>query len=174
VLVGEIRDEETAQIAVQAALTGHLVLSSIHANTVFDVLARFIHMGVDPYNLTSALNGVVAQRLIRLGCPRCAESVAVAPALRDKYPGLRHVEQASRGRGCGDCRGTGYRGRRAIAEVLRIDDSVREGILNRESPRSLRARAVAAGMVTLADRAAELVAGQRTSLEELERVADAG
>jgi len=173
-LVGEIRDEETAQIAVQAALTGHLVLSSIHANTVFDVLARFFHMGVDPYNLTSALNGVVAQRLIRLGCPRCAESVAVAPALRDKYPGLRHVEQASRGRGCGDCRGTGYRGRRAIAEVLRIDDSVREGILNRESPRSLRARAVAAGMVTLADRAAELVAGQRTSLEELERVADAG
>jgi general secretion pathway protein E len=131
-------------------------------------------MGVDPYNLTSALNGVVAQRLIRLGCPRCAELVAVPPVLRGKYLGLRHVEQASRGRGCGDCRGTGYRGRRAIAEVLRIDDSVREGILNRESPRSLRARAVAAGMVTLADRAAELVAEQRTSLEELERVADAG
>jgi general secretion pathway protein E len=172
-LVGEIRDEETAQIAVQAALTGHLVLSSIHANTVFDVLARFFHMGVDPYNLTSALNGVVAQRLIRLGCPRCAEPVEVPAALRARYAALAELSHSSLGRGCGDCRGTGYRGRMAIAEVLRIDDAIREGILQRESPRALRARAVAAGMLTLADRAAELVAAQRTSIEELERVADA-
>jgi general secretion pathway protein E len=148
------------------------VLSSIHANTVFDVLARFFHMGVDPYNLTSALNGVVAQRLLRLGCPRCAETLPLAPSLRTRFTALAGVETYSRGRGCGDCRGTGYRGRMAIAEVLRIDDSIREGILQRESPRSLRARAVAAGMTTLAERAAALVADGRTTTEELERVAE--
>jgi general secretion pathway protein E len=168
-LVGEIRDRETAQIAVQAALTGHLVLSSIHANTVFDVLARFFHMDVDPYELTSALNGVVAQRLLRLVCPRCAEPVAAPSRLRARFPSLA---EGVRGRGCGDCRGTGYRGRAAVAEVLRVDDALREAILQRASPRALRAQAVEAGMVTLADRAAVLVAGRRTSFEELERVAE--
>lgn len=173
-LVGEIRDQETAQIAVQAALTGHVVLSSIHANTVFDVLARFSHMGVDTYNLTAALNGVVAQRLIRLSCPRCAEPVPIGERYRARYSALAERDHYLRGRGCGQCRGTGYRGRIAIAEVLRIDDSIREGILLRESPRVLRARAVAAGMATLEDRASQLVAADRTTLEELDRVADAG
>ncbi len=168
-LVGEIRDRETAQIAVQAALTGHLVLSSIHANTVFDVLARFFHMDVDPYELTSALNGIVAQRLVRLVCPRCVEPVAAPDRLRARYPALT---DGVRGRGCGDCRGTGYRGRAAVAEVLRIDDALRELILQRASPRALRARAIEAGMATLADRAAALVASRRTSFEELERVAE--
>jgi general secretion pathway protein E len=168
-LVGEIRDRETAQIAVQAALTGHLVLSSIHANTVFDVLARFFHMDVDPYELTSALNGVVAQRLLRLVCPRCAEPVAAPERLRARFPAL---VEGVRGRGCGDCRGTGYRGRAAVAEVLQVDDALREAILQRASPRTLRARAIEAGMVTLAERAAVLVAGRRTSFEELERVAE--
>ena len=171
-LVGEIRDRETAQIAVQAALTGHLVMSSIHANTVFDVLARFHHMEVDPYELTSALNGVVAQRLLRQVCARCAEPAVPPDALRARYPALRGALTGRRGRGCGDCRGTGYRGRIAVAEILRVDDDLREGILARESPRALRARALAAGMTPLAERAAVLAACGRTSFEELERVAE--
>jgi general secretion pathway protein E len=171
-LVGEIRDRETAQIAVQAALTGHLVLSSIHANTVFDVLARFHHMDVDPYELTSALNGVAAQRLLRQVCRRCAEPAVPREALCERYPALRGTVNGQRGRGCGDCRGTGYRGRIAVAEILSVDDDLREGILARESPRLLRARALAAGMTPLADRAAVLAASGRTSFEELERVAE--
>ncbi|MEI7447138.1 MAG: GspE/PulE family protein [Burkholderiales bacterium] len=171
-LVGEIRDRETAQIAVQAALTGHLVMSSIHANTVFDVLARFHHMDVDPYELTSALNGVVAQRLLRQVCPRCAEPAVPGAALRARHPALRGDVVGRRGRGCGDCRGTGYRGRIAVAEILHVDDDLREGILARESPRALRARALAAGMTPLSDRAAILAAAGRTSFEELERVAE--
>jgi general secretion pathway protein E len=171
-LVGEIRDRETAQIAVQAALTGHLVMSSIHANTVFDVLARFHHMGVDPYELTSALNGVVAQRLLRQVCGRCAEPVVPRDALRERFAALRGEVVGRRGRGCGDCRGTGFRGRIAVAEILRVDDDLREGILSRESPRTLRSRALAAGMTPLAERAAVLAAAGRTSFEELERVAE--
>lgn len=172
ILVGEIRDEETAQIAVQAALTGHLVLSSIHANTAFDVLARFLHMGVDPYNLTSALNGVVAQRLVRLSCARCREEVPRSAAVRERFPQLRAAAPAARGRGCGECRGTGYRGRVAIAEVLIADHALREGILQRESPRRLRERAVGAGMRRMVEDAVALFEQGLTTEEELLRVAE--
>lgn len=124
ILVGEIRDPETAQIAVQSALTGHLVFTSVHANNVFDVLGRFLHMGLDAYSFVSALNGILAQRLLRVVCPECAI---------DYYPDARELGESGirldllygarlrRGRGCGYCRGTGYKGRRAIGEILRLN-----------------------------------------------------
>ncbi|HQV09651.1 MAG TPA: GspE/PulE family protein, partial [Thauera sp.] len=119
IMVGEIRDGETAEIAIQAALTGHLVYTTVHANNVFDVIGRFMHMGIDPYNLVAALNGVVAQRLVRINCPHCSEDVAPDPALvADSGLGDVSAFRFRAGHGCGHCRGSGYRGRRAVAEVL--------------------------------------------------------
>jgi general secretion pathway protein E len=172
ILVGEIRDEETAQIATQAALTGHLVFSSIHANGAIDVIGRFGHMGVDPYNLTSALNGVIAQRLLRLNCPRCAQRKPLPAAYRERFPELRGVETFLQGRGCGDCRGTGYKGRRAVAEILLLDDELREAIVRREPPRVLRQLAQGKGMARMIHQAAQCVADGQLSLEELRRVAE--
>jgi general secretion pathway protein E len=172
ILVGEIRDEETAQIAVQAALTGHLVFSSIHANGAIDVIGRFGHMGVDPYNLTSALNGVIAQRLLRLNCPRCAERKTLSHEQRARFPALRNVDSTFQGRGCGECRGTGYRGRRAVAEILLLDDDLREGIVRREPPRVLRQLAQHKGMSRMAEQAALLVGQGQLSFEEFRRVAE--
>ncbi|MCK7498566.1 MAG: Flp pilus assembly complex ATPase component TadA [Comamonadaceae bacterium] len=115
IMVGEIRDPETAQIAVQAALTGHLVFTTVHANNVFDVIGRFTHMGVDPYSFVSALNGIVAQRLVRMICPHCADDDRARRRSCSRRPGSTREEprgwQLPRGRGCGRCRGTGYRGR---------------------------------------------------------------
>src|SRR5207248_7554961 len=111
IMVGEIRYPETAEIAVQFALTGHLVYTTVHANNAFDVLGRFMHMGVDPYNLVSALNAVLAQRLVRIYCTAC------------------------RGSGCAQCRGTGYRGRKAIGELLVLNDELRELIIARAPAR---------------------------------------
>src|SRR5512142_2195818 len=116
-MVGEIRDSETAQIAVQSALTGHLVFTTVHANNVFDVIGRFTHMGVDPYSFVSAMNGILAQRLVRAVCPHCTvEERPDAKLIADS--GLKPEEVRDFnfrvGRGCGQCRGTGYKGRRAI------------------------------------------------------------
>jgi general secretion pathway protein E len=171
VMVGEIRDGETAQIAVQAALTGHLVFTTVHANNVFDVLGRFTHMGVDPYSLMAALNGVAAQRLLRLNCPAC--SVAVQPdaelLLRS---GIRDAGEwrFRAGRGCGVCRGTGYKGRTAVAEILPLDDVLREMIVGREPVRRVKETARAAGMRQLREMALDLVREGKTSLEEVNRV----
>ena len=171
VMVGEIRDGETAQIAVQAALTGHLVFTTVHANNVFDVLGRFTHMGVDPYSLMAALNGVAAQRLLRLNCPAC--SVPVQP---DAELLLRSGIQESggwrfrAGSGCGMCRGTGYKGRTAVAEILPLDDVLREMIVGREPVRRVKETARAAGMRQLREMALDLVRDGKTSLEEVNRV----
>jgi general secretion pathway protein E len=146
IMVGEIRDSETAQIAIQAALTGHLVFTTVHANNVFDVLGRFVHIGVDPYSFASALNCIVAQRLVRLLCTHCA------------------------GRGCGHCRGTGYKGRKAVAEVLVLDDTVRERIAERAPLTQLKAEAARLGMRPLREAALALVAAGETTLEEVDRV----
>ncbi len=138
IMVGEIRDPETAQIAVQAALTGHLVFTTVHANNVFDVIGRFMHMGVDPYSFVSALNGIVAQRLVRVNC-RTACSVDDEPDARAARrarasPRARCSDFRFRiGRGCGQCRGTGYRGRKAIAEIMVLNDELRELIVAREA-----------------------------------------
>lgn len=171
VMVGEIRDSETAQIAVQAALTGHLVFTTVHANSAFDVIGRFTHMGVDPYNFVSALNGVVAQRLLRLSCPRCSVScVPDSEALADvgiDMPGNYDFRQ---GKGCNECRGTGYRGRKAIAELLLLDDELRELIVAREPIRRLKEVARQSGTRFLRDAALDLVRRGETSLEEANRV----
>jgi general secretion pathway protein E len=173
IMVGEIRDRETAEIAVQAALTGHLVLTTVHANNVFDVFSRFTHMNLDAYAFASALNGVWAQRLVRVICPHCAQSQAATPAeaavLGEPYaragqPPLR------RGRGCGDCRGTGYRGRKAIAEILRLNEEIRELIVERRSARLIRELAHQHGTRTLREACVDAVLRGETTIEELKRV----
>jgi len=172
IMVGEMRDPETAQIAIQAALTGHQVFATVHANNVFDVIGRLSTMGVDPYNLVSALNGVVAQRLVRIICPQCSTP---------DEPGAERVEASAlpdiplgwnfrRGIGCAHCRGTGYKGRRAIAQTLAMDVGLRSLIAERASPAALREAARERGLRTLREAALELVASGETTLEEANRV----
>ena len=150
IMVGEIRDPDTAQIAVQAALTGHLVFSTVHANNVFDVLGRFEHMQVDPYTFVSALNGIVAQRLVRVFCTHCA------------------------GKGCTDCRSTGYKGRRAIGECLVLDDELRELIAGRAPVRAIKEAARARGTRLLRESAQDMVQQGLTSQAEVNRITVAG
>ncbi|AVR95255.1 GspE/PulE family protein [Pseudoduganella armeniaca] len=171
ILVGEIRDPETAQIAVQSALTGHMVFTSVHANNTFDVIGRFMHMGVDPYNFVSSLTGVVAQRLLRQNCPHCSEPVEIGPELLLES-GVHdpHNYAFKAGRGCSHCRHTGYRGRRAIAEVLRLTDEIREMIVARASIRSLKEQARVQGTRFLRDVALDLVREGHTTLQEVNRV----
>jgi len=173
ILIGEIRDDETAQIAVQASLTGHLVFTTVHANNVFDVVGRFLHMGVDPYSFAAALNGIVAQRLLRLNCEHCAVNVAADPQdLRDS--GL--TEQAVQGwrfkagAGCGHCRGTGYKGRKAVAEVLMLNDAMREMICTRAPVSRMKEEAAQNGFRLAREAALELVRLGETTLTELNRV----
>jgi len=173
IMVGEIRDAETAQIAVQAALTGHQVFTTVHANNVFDVIGRFATMGVDSYSLVAALNGIVAQRLLRLTCSHCAQPCALAPeVLRRSRVDGNGVRSASfqRGLGCAECRGTGYKGRRAIAETLVISDALRELLVHRATPSQLRQAARAEGFTSLRDAAVALVLSGQTTLEEINRV----
>lgn len=171
ILVGEIRDPETAQIAVQSALTGHMVFTSVHANNTFDVIGRFMHMGVDPYNFVSSLTGVVAQRLLRQNCPHCNEPVEIdATTLAES--GIKDPEtyRFHAGRGCIQCRNTGYKGRRAVAEVLRLTDEIREMIIARASIRALKEQARKEGTRFLRDVALELVREGHTTLQEVNRV----
>lgn len=171
ILVGEIRDPETAQIAVQSALTGHMVFTSVHANNTFDVIGRFMHMGVDPYNFVSSLTGVVAQRLLRQICSHCAEPAWPDAALLSES-GIQEPGsfRFMAGRGCTHCRGTGYRGRRAIAEVLRLTDEIREMIVARASIRALKEQARQQGTRFLRDVALDLVREGHTTLQEVNRV----
>ena len=173
IMVGEIRDTETAQIAVQSALTGHLVFTTVHANSVFDVIGRFLHMGVDPYSFVSALNGILAQRLMRINCPQCSVPVVPEPEQLVRS-GLDAMEVADfdfrAGAGCAHCRGTGYRGRRAVTEILVLDDKLRELIIAREPVRVLKEAARARGTRTLREAGVALVKSGGTSLAELNRV----
>jgi general secretion pathway protein E len=171
IMVGEIRDPETAEIAVQAALTGHLVFTTVHANNVFDVIGRFMHMGIDPYNLVAALNGVVAQRLLRINCPHCSEPVTPdAELLAVSALGDTAGYRFRAGHGCGHCRGSGYRGRKAVAEVLMLDDELRELVVSRAPIRSVKEAARRRGFASLREVAATLVAEGHTTLQELNRV----
>ncbi|MDM4767022.1 GspE/PulE family protein [Pelomonas sp. SE-A7] len=169
VMVGEIRDAETAQIAVQAALTGHLVFSTVHANNAFDVIGRFMHMGLDLYNVVSALNAVLAQRLLRLNCSHCSRTWHPPAELLDRH-GLRDEGQFKRGEGCGHCRGSGYRGRRAVAELLKLDDGLRDLIAARAPMSQIKEAARSRGMRSLRMMALQSVVRGETSFEELERV----
>ncbi len=173
IMVGEIRDPETAQIAVQSALTGHLVFTTVHANNVFDVIGRFTHMGVDPYSLVSALNGVLAQRLVRISCPHCVEpSEPGAELLKSSRidPETVHEYKFMAGRGCGLCRGTGYKGRKAIAEMLHLNDEIRELIVAKEPIRKIKEAARRNGTKYLREAALTLVKQGETTLQEINRV----
>lgn len=172
-MVGEIRDPDTAQIAVQSALTGHLVFTTIHANNVFDVIGRFTQMEIDPYSLVSALNAILAQRLIRLVCSSCSAPATPsdeelrASGLDPHKVGHYHFVH---GKGCGHCRGSGYRGRTAIAELLHLDDELRQMIVERQPITRIKALACARGLRLLRESALELVEHGRTTLEEINRV----
>lgn len=173
IMVGEIRDRETAEIAVQSALTGHLVLTTVHANNVFDVFGRFTHMGIDPYAFVSALNGIWAQRLVRMNCPHCA--VRYTPTDHELVAARLEREAAEdylfmRGKGCGDCRGTGYKGRRSIAEILTLNDEIRELIVDKQPIRRIKAAAHANGTRSLRMAALDLVRRGATTLDEIKRV----
>ncbi len=172
ILVGEIRDDETAQIAIQSALTGHLVFTTVHAHNVFDVLGRFIHMGVDSYSFVSALNGILAQRLVRVICPECASPYVPNEKLL-RISGIGKEEAGNyhfmSGCGCGLCRGTGYKGRKAIAEILHLNDEIREMIVARQPIRQIKAIAKANGMRSLRESALDLVRLGETTLHEINR-----
>jgi general secretion pathway protein E len=173
IMVGEIRDAETAHIAVQAALTGHQVFTTVHANNVFDVIGRFANMGVDSYSLVAALNGIVAQRLLRMNCPHCAASYELPADVsqRSALPaeGLAHA-RFMRGLGCAQCRGTGYKGRRAIAETLPMSDALRDLLVQRAPLSQIRSSARANGFKSLRDAAVALALGGETTVEEINRV----
>jgi general secretion pathway protein E len=173
ILVGEIRDPETAEIAVQAALTGHLVFTTVHANNVFDVIGRFMHMGVEPFTFVTAMNGIVAQRLIRKVCDECAVDDTPDDALLAESGLTREQVHGFRlrvGRGCGRCRGTGYRGRRAIAEILVLNDELRELILASAPVRLLREAAARNGTRFLREAALDCVRRGESTLQEINRV----
>ena len=173
IMVGEIRDPETAQIAIQSALTGHLVFTTVHANNVIDVLGRFLNMGVEAYQFVSALNCVLAQRLVRTICRACRRPVRIpAEELReakiDADAAARHT--LYEGGGCIDCGGTGYRGRTAIGELLDLTDPLRELILGRRPTSEIKQAARGAGMRFLRESAVEQVLQGRTTLHEINKV----
>lgn len=173
IMVGEIRDRETAEIAVQSALTGHLVLTTVHANNVFDVFGRFGHMGIDPYAFVSALNGIWAQRLLRVNCKHCAAPYTPTDAELARL-GLTRAAVADydfhQGMGCGDCRGTGYKGRRAIAEILILDDEIRDMVVEKQPIRVIKDAARRNGTRQLREVALGLVKRGETTLTEVKRV----
>ncbi len=173
IMVGEIRDTETAQIAIQSALTGHLVFTTVHANNVIDVIGRFLNMGVEPYNFVSSLNCVLAQRLIRMLCPYCKRPYqATDDELLES--GLRPDQD--RGRtfymnvGCDACNHTGYRGRTAIHELLDLSDNIREMIVERRPGSEVRRAAEAEGLTSLRDSALKKVFAGISTLHEINRV----
>jgi len=171
IMVGEIRDPETANIAVQSALTGHLVFTTVHANNVFDVIGRAMHMNVDLYGFVSALNAIVAQRLVRLVCMHCAEPDSPsAELLQESGIGDPQGYKFVKGTGCRECRGAGYRGRRAIAELLILTDEIRELIVSRAPVRHLKDAATRNGTRFLRDAALDAVRRGDTTLQEINRV----
>ena len=173
IMVGEIRDEETAQIAVQSALTGHLVFTTVHANNVVDVLGRFLNMKVEVYNFVSALNCVLAQRLLRKICNECKRPVKADGKLLEESgldPLLYRDHTFYEGRGCIDCNGTGFKGRTAIAEILDLSDNIRELILARKSAAEIKRAAKEEGMMFLRESAVEKVLNGLTTLKEINKV----
>jgi type IV pilus assembly protein PilB len=173
IMVGEIRDQETAQIAIQSALTGHLVFTTVHANNVTDVIGRFINMGVEPYNFVSALNCILAQRLVRLICNNCkrpkrytAEELRESGIDPNKCADYIFVE----GGGCLECSGTGYHGRTAICELLDLSDHIREMIVGRRPTSEIKRAAIDEGMITLRESGLMKVKTGMTTLREINKV----
>ncbi|HVZ20342.1 MAG TPA: GspE/PulE family protein [Vicinamibacterales bacterium] len=173
IMVGEIRDPETAQIAIQSALTGHLVFTTVHANNVVDVLGRFLNMGVEPYQFVSALNCVMAQRLVRLICTHCRRPARVEPKLLEDSgldPALAETHRFYEGNGCIECGGTGFKGRTAICELLNLSDRIREMILARRPASEVKKAAHEEGMRFLRESAVEKVLLGLTTLREINKV----
>jgi type II secretory ATPase GspE/PulE/Tfp pilus assembly ATPase PilB-like protein len=173
IMVGEIRDPETAQIAIQSALTGHLVFTTVHANNVIDVLGRFLNMGVEPYQFVSALNCVLAQRLVRLICTDCRRPAQLSEDfLRESAldPALAHTHTFYEGEGCIECGGTGYKGRMAICELLDLTDRIRDMILDRRPNSEIKRAARDEGMRFLRESAVERVMLGLTTLREINKV----
>ncbi|MBM3757224.1 MAG: pilus assembly protein PilB, partial [Acidobacteria bacterium] len=173
ILVGEIRDQETAQIAINAALTGHLVFTTVHANNVLDVMGRFLNMGVEPYNFVAAMNCILAQRLVRVICEHCKRPhIATDEELIQS--GLKPEEWRDvplfEGAGCFECGGTGYHGRSAIHELLDLSERMREMILERRPVSEIKRVAREEGMTTLRESAIERVKAGITSLREINKV----
>jgi type IV pilus assembly protein PilB len=173
IMVGEIRDQETAQIAINSALTGHLVFTTVHANNVLDVLGRFLNMGVEPYNFVSALNCILAQRLVRVICEYCKRPVKYPDALLvesglnpDEWRDFRFME----GAGCFECGGTGFRGRSAIHELLDLSDRIREMILDKRPTSEIKRAAREEGMTFLRESAVEKMKAGVTTLREINKV----
>ena len=173
IMVGEIRDMETAQIAINSALTGHLVFTTVHANNVIDVIGRFINMGVEPYNFVSALNCVLAQRLVRVLCARCKQRYQPTEAEfleSGLHPARFRDRVYYKSVGCDACNQTGYRGRTAIHELLDITDNIRELIIARKPGSEVRRAAVAEGLGSMRESALRLVFEGQTTLHEINRV----
>jgi type IV pilus assembly protein PilB len=173
IMVGEIRDQETAQIAIQSALTGHLVFTTVHANNVTDVIGRFINMGVEPYNFVSALNCIMAQRLVRVICPKCKrpkkysrEEFTEAGLDADVWLEVALVE----GAGCLECSGTGFHGRTAICELLDLTDRIREMIVDRRPTSEIKRIAREEGMITLRESGLAKIRSGITTLKEINKV----
>ena len=173
IMVGEIRDTETAQIAIQSALTGHLVFTTVHANNVVDVIGRFLNMGVEPYNFVSALNCILAQRLVRVICDSCRTAVHYSPEALEAS-GLDPKQWAEvpfyEGQGCIECAGTGFRGRTAIHELLDLSDRIREMILLKKPTSEIRRAAREEGMRFLRESALDKVRNGVTTLKEINKV----
>jgi type IV pilus assembly protein PilB len=173
IMVGEIRDAETAQIAIQSALTGHLVFTTVHANNVVDVLGRFLNIGVEPYQFVSALNCVLAQRLVRLICSHCKRPTKVDQKLLEESaldPTLAQTHRFYEGAGCIECGGTGFKGRTAICELLDLSDRIREMILARRPHSEVKKAAHEEGMRFLRESAVEKVLLGMTTLREINKV----
>src|SRR6266849_4120513 len=173
IMVGEIRDQETAQIAIQSALTGHLVFTTVHANNVTDVIGRFINMGVEPYNFVSALNCIMAQRLVRVICPNCKKPKRYSPG-ELKEAGLDPVVWGdvtfAEGAGCLECSGTGYHGRTAICELLDLTDRIREMIVDRRPTAEIKRVACEEGMITLRESGLAKIRAAITTVKEINKV----
>jgi type IV pilus assembly protein PilB len=173
IMVGEIRDAETAQIAINSALTGHLVFTTVHANNVLDVLGRFLNMGVEAYQFVSALNCVLAQRLVRTICHHCRRPASVTAQLLEESaldPALAKTHSFYEGIGCIECAGTGYKGRTAICELLDLSDRIREMILEKRPTSEIKKAARDEGMRFLRESAVERVMQGVTTLREINKV----
>ena len=173
ILVGEIRDGETADIAVKAALTGHLVFSTLHTNNAAGAVTRLVDMGVEPFLIASSLIVATAQRLMRRICPHCKEQADISKEILKALPKeLNWIQEtkAYRGEGCNECKNTGYRGRLAVMEVLPVDDEIQKMIIERKSSGEIDKVARKKGMVTLFEEAVEVFKNGHTTLEEVLRV----
>jgi len=173
IMVGEIRDQETAQIAIQSALTGHLVFTTVHANNVTDVIGRFINMGVEPYNFVSALNCIMAQRLVRVVCPNCKRPKKYSPQELTEAgldPAVWSAVTLVEGAGCLECSGTGFHGRTAICELLDLTDRIREMIVDRRPTSEIKRIAREEGMITLRESGLAKIRSGITTLKEINKV----